>query len=110
MRSPNVQPLLWLALLNMLLMLATPLAASGLAAVAHGVVTSNFRELDSNGAIDHDTVLRVWGPECSNWHRVVDRLVAAPLSSVYQAGFIVSGFFGLNAACLLVFWWRVRAQ
>ena len=47
MRSPNVQPLLWLALLNMLLMLATPLAASGLAAVAHGVVTSNFRELDS---------------------------------------------------------------
>lgn len=101
--------LLWLGLANLGCALVVYLTSSAMAGLSYTVVTSTYRELDTNGVIDHSKLSELWGARyADNWHNVVRRLVDEPLGGLYRTSYLPTGLLLLNGAILIVLWWRVR--
>lgn len=101
--------LLWMAIANLVLAVAIPLATSAFISLSYAVILGRYRELDVKGVIAHDRLVDVWGPEyLGNWGRVVDRLVWEHFEALYQTSVWVGAILAVNGMILIFAWWKIR--
>ena len=101
--------LIGLGIANLLLAVATEVVASAGVALAYGVITSAYRELDYNGVIAHDKLAQTWGPDVAeDWTRAVKTLIDEPLRGFYDLSHLATGAFAINGVILIYLGWNVR--